>query len=538
MSALDFTSIWRPAAGVNPDGQLGRLTASRTAPLLLITLASAAALFGCSAFDREDAHLSPADVSATISAAEPISPASRYSVLQVDPDRPYTGLGILQEPPAELPPRYLEADAVSLSLATATNDTALAALIEAATGLPVGFVGSRPVDAPADEYRPTDASLPEGGIWTGPLDALLNDWTTERGYAWRYLADEERLEVTRSQAVVFRLNALAGTQTVSADTSTSESGGGAGAQNLARQSITSSSAYDIWTDITTQITGLLDPSARITAAPATASVTVSGLPRDIDRARNYLTWLNRTTLRPVTLSVDVYSVTYSSSSMFEIGIAGTLERLLGASAGLQVINDQISVVRPSPGIDSLAATVGAMQSAGTVSRMLTASVPSLNAQPAQFFELFSEAYLREIRTTVTEGLLQTTLVPGTVSSGFAITYVGQIITPNEVLVRLITSILDRPAFNVFDTQGLRLQLPSYGNRAIQITQRVARGETLVITGFRDRSATADNDGTFDPEVPLPFGGREDASSLKEQVLLIRAEAGPPLGVVERQGEVL
>ena len=337
---------------------------------------------------------------------------------------------------------------------------------------------------------------------------------------------------------MFRLNALAGAQSVSGTTSTSESAGGSGAQNLARQSITTSSAYDIWTDISAQITGFLDRSARITAAPATASVTVTGLPRDIERARNYLAWLNRTTLRPVTLTVDVYSVKYSSSAMFEIGIAGTLERVFGTSAGLTILDNQISVVRPSPGIDSLAATVGAMQSAGTVSRMLTATVPSLNAQPAQFFELFSEAYLKEIRTTVSEGILQTTLVPGTVSSGFAITYVGQIITPNEVLVRLIASILDRPAFTVFTTQDLRLQLPSFGNRAIQITQRVARGETLVITGFRDRGATTDNDGTFDPDVPLPFGGQEDASALTEQVLLIRAEAGPPLGVVERQGEVL
>ncbi len=506
--------------------------------LLVAALVAPPVLFGCSAFDRDAAHLLPAEVSEAIGAIESTEPVSRYSVLKINADRPYTGLGVLQEPPAELPQRYLTADAVSLSLAGSSNDAELAGLIEAATGIPVGFAGTRPAEAPADEFRPTDATLPEGGVWTGPLDALLEAWTTDRGYVWRYLPDEQRLEVIRSQAVVFRLNALAGAQTVSAATSTSESGGGSGAQNLARQSITTTSAYDIWTDISDQITGLLGPSARITTAPATASITVTGLPRDIDRARNYLAWLNRTTLRPVTLTVDVYSVTYSSKSSFELGIGGTLERVFGTSTGLVILNDQISVVRPSPGLDSLTAAVGAMQSAGTVSRMLTATVPSLNAQPAQFFELFSEAYLREIRTTVSDGILQTTLVPGTVSSGFAITYVGQIITPNEVLVRLIASILDRPAFDVFTTQDLRLQLPSFGNRAIQITQRVARGETLVITGFLDRGATTDNDGTFDSNVPLPFGGREDASAITEQVLLIRAEAGAPLGVVERRGEVL
>ena len=506
--------------------------------LIFSALVAPSVLFGCSAFDRDTAIISPAEVTEAIDAIGVTQQVPRYSVLRIDAERPYTGLGVLQEPPAELPLRLLTVDAVSLSLAGSTNDAALAGLIEAATGIPVRFAGSRPAEAPADEFRPIDATLPEGGIWTGALDALLDAWTAARGYAWRYLPDEQRLEVIRSQAVVFRLNALAGAQSVSGTTSTSETAGGSGAQNLARQSINTSSAYDIWTDITAQMTGLLDPSTRITAAPATASITVTGLPRDIERARNYLAWLNRTTLRPVTLTVDVYSVQYSSSAMFEIGIAGTLERAFGTSAGITILDDQISVVRPSLGIDSLAATVGAMQSAGTVSRMLTATVPSLNAQPAQFFELFSESYLREIRTSLSEGILQTTLVPGTVSSGFAITYVGQIITPNEILVRLIASVLDRPAFNVFDTQGLRLQLPSFGNRAIQITQRVARGETLVITGFRDRGATTDNDGTFDPDVPLPFGGSEDASALTEQVLLIRAEAGPPLGIVERQGEVL
>ena len=548
MSALDTTSIWCSTGAVNPGGHRRRSSTSdatcrrpqqrRLFRLLIAAFVAPAALAGCSAFDHDAAHLSPAEVSEAIDRIEATEGVSRYSVLQIDDDRPYTGLGVLREPPAELPQRYLVADAVSLSLAGSTADTELAALIEAATGIPVGFAGTRPAEAPADEFRPTDAALPEGGIWSGPLDALLDAWTNERGYAWRYLPDEERLEVTRSQAVVFRLNALAGAQSVTGITSTSESGGGSGAQNLARQSIATESAYDIWTDISTQITGLLDPSARITTAPATASITVAGLPRDIDRARNYLAWLNRTTLRPVTLTVDVYTVTYSTAALFEIGIAGTLERVLGQSVGLEILNNQISVVRPAPGIDSLAAAVGAMQSAGTVSRMLTATVPSLNAQPAQFFELFSEAYLKEISTTVSDGILQTTLVPGTVSSGFAITYVAQLVAPNELLVRLITSILDRPAFNVFTTRDLRLQLPSFGNRAIQITQRVARGETLVITGFRDRSATADNDGTFDPDVPLPFGGAEDASALTEQVLLIRAEAGPPLGVVERQGEVL
>ena len=180
-------------------------------PRLIITaLVAPLSLFGCSAFDRDDAHLRPAEVSEAISAIEVIQPVSHYSVLQIDADRPYTGLGVLQEPPAPLPLRLLTADAVSLSLAGSTNDAAMSGLVEAATGIPVRFAGSRPAEAPADIFRPVDATLPEGGIWTGALDALLDAWTTARGYAWRYLPDEQRLEVIRSQAVVFRLERTGG----------------------------------------------------------------------------------------------------------------------------------------------------------------------------------------------------------------------------------------------------------------------------------------------------------------------------------------
>ena len=504
------------------------------APTLFIGLG----LTACDQFVVDEAITHPATVTEAIASLPEADPQTTYEVLHLDEERPYTGLAPLDPPQPTLPARLLADDAITLSLAGSTDDASLAALIEAATGMPVRFAGKRPSEAPADPFQQAAATLPEGGIWTGALDALLDSWTGVRGYAWSYQPSSNSIEITRELAVVFRLNALSGTQSVAGTTATTEEASGAVSSNLARQSVTTDGTYDPWTDITAQLTSLLDPSTRIAAAPATASVTVTGLPRDIDRARNFLAWLSRTTLRPITLTVAVYSVEYHDETSYQLGIAGTLERVFGAATGLEIVTSEVSIVRPSPGSDSLAATVGALQTAGTISRELTATVPSINAQPAQFFELFSEAYLREIRTTVTDNLVQTNLIPGNVSSGFAMTYVAQIVAPNELLVRLFASILDRPAFNTFGTEDLRLQLPSFGNRAIQLTQRVGRGETLIVTGFRDRGTTADNSGTFDASVPVPFGGADSTAAFTEQVLMIRAEAGEPMGIVERQGEAL
>ena len=126
-------------------------------------------------------------------------------------------------------------------------------------------------------------------------------------------------------------------------------------------------------------------------------------------------------------------------------------------------------------------------------------------------------------------------MPGTVSSGFAVSYLPRITGPGEVLVRLFASLRDRPSFTAFTSNNQTIQLPAYASRAIQVTQKIGRGETLMVTGFSDRSASARRSGTFDADLPLPDGGRKASSARIEQVLLITADIGEPLGIAEVRG---
>ena len=267
-------------------------------------------------------------------------------------------------------------------------------------------------------------------------------------------------------------------------------------------------------------------------------MTVSGTPRDIARARAYLGYLNREVLRPVTLSVHVYSVRVEREADYGLGLSFSIARLLGEALRVSVGSNAVALIKPSPGGesgDTLSATVRALNSAGAVSRVLSADIPSLNGKPAQFFELFQEAYLRELRTTAGDGIAQTELVPGTVSSGFAVSYLPRITGPGEVLVRLFASLRDRPSFTAFTSNSQTIQLPAYASRAIQVTQKIGRGETLMVTGFSDRSASAQRSGTFDADLPLPDGGRKASTARIEQVLLITADIGEPLGIAEVRG---
>ena len=160
---------------------------------------------------------------------------------------------------------------------------------------------------------------PDGGIWTGPLDALLDAWTGPSGYEWRFKADRREIEIVRSRSAVFHIHALAGTQryTVSSSTQDSAAGDG-GSGNLTSQTISTETDYDPWPEIEGQLRELLDPGTRLSVAPSSASVTVSGTPHDIARARAYLGYLNREVLRPVTLSVHVYSVRVEREADYDL----------------------------------------------------------------------------------------------------------------------------------------------------------------------------------------------------------------------------
>ena len=262
------------------------------------------------------------DLAADIAAMQ--EPAMSYGVLHLERTRPYTGLERRPADVEELPLHLRVSDAVTLSLAGRPGDADLAARIEAATGLRVTLAGDRPSGSSPPAVMAWDGGLlPEGGIWTGALDDLLDMWCEAAGYAWSW--SNGAITVQRQRRVVFRLNALAGSQSIQGATSTSDTAGGSGSNNLARQSLTTETTYDPWPEITQQLTAQLDPSTRVAVAPATASVVVSGLPRDIDHARAYLEWLNRTVLRPVTLTVDVYQVRFRDQASFDVGIEGNAQ---------------------------------------------------------------------------------------------------------------------------------------------------------------------------------------------------------------------
>lgn len=472
-------------------------------------------------------------------------PRGGYRILKVEAKRPYTGLKPVDvRPTSGLPERFLGEEGISIPLSHALTPAELAQHITASTGLPVRFVGRPPV---RPEGRGTVRFTARGGRvlggvgqWSGPLPALLDEWTGEHGYEWRYDAQGGVIEVVRGLNAVFQIHALGGEQRYSVASSTAGGQSGSGETSTAdysSQRLDTEYAFNPWPEIEAAVEGLVSDESAVHVSPAQASVIVQGLPDDVAQVRTYLRHINRTVLRPIEVTMHVFSVVREKGADFETDFSAALRTIAGGDYDFIFEGGRagrtIGVVRPGDAEvgNSLDFTLRALRSLGTVSRVLKAGVPALNGAPAQYYELTRHTYLAEISTTVEDGVARTERQPGAISSGFAMSYVGRITGPGEVMLRIFVSLQDTPKFRQFGPEDNAIQLPEFGSRGISVTQTVREGETLVLSGFTDRVVSNEQEGFLGAKNPMA-GATLHGDRHFDQVLLVTSRIGEPAGVSE------
>ena len=179
---------------------------------------------------------------------------------------------------------------------------------------------------------PGRAGARRGGQWSGPLPALLDEWTGEHGYEWRYDADSGVIEVVRGLNAVFQIHALGGEQRYSVASSTAGGQSGSGETSTAdysRQRLDTEYAFNPWPEIEAAVEGLVSDESTVHVSPAQASVIVQGLPGDVAQVRGYLRHINRTVLRPIEVTMHVFSVVREKGADFETDFSAALRTIAG-----------------------------------------------------------------------------------------------------------------------------------------------------------------------------------------------------------------
>jgi type IVB pilus formation R64 PilN family outer membrane protein len=388
----------------------------------------------------------------------------------------------------------------------------------------------------------------------GDLKGLLDTACARFGVSWKYA--DGAIDFYFTDTRTFQVSAVPGDSSVNANVvseasnsggtqsmnsgmlgggTTGSSGSGSNGSNGVSSNNTSTTAVNsqlsIFGSLDAAIKAMLSPYGQVVSAPATGSISVTDTPDVLERVARFMEEQNRVISRQILVNVTVLSVTLSAEDSYGINW-GAVYQALGSrfsltsafTSGLTSATTLgAQVIAPTSRADGTAAVISALSQQGAVRRKTSASVTTLNNQPVPIQVATQQGYLASISTTNTANVgSQTSLMPGTVTTGFNMTLLPHLLDDGTVLMQFYTNLSVLDALQTVSSGGanpLQIQTPEIDTR--NFLQRVAMksGETLVISGYEGAADNSTQQGIGKPS-NIVLGGGYDARRSREVIVIL------------------
>ncbi|MCD6055046.1 MAG: bfpB [Gammaproteobacteria bacterium] len=298
------------------------------------------------------------------------------------------------------------------------------------------------------------------------------------------------------------------------------------------------SATDIWADLDKSLANLISPEGKVMVSQATTTVTVRDHPENIANIEKFIQKLNQTLSQQVMLDVQVLDVSLQHG--FEYGIDWNLVKdkvtLSGGGEGpvsLTNLGDSTGMIlglgktttTDSDGNETEVSkvTISALKQQGNISVLTQPRVVTLNNQVATINITNQQGYLASVQSFLSgsdTGSITSDITPGQVISGL-ILYILPKIEGNEVYLQVSMTLAgDATLQNVFteaDDGGSKIQVPSQDFQSFNQRAKVPSGNTLVLSGFKKLSDTANKTAPFGFD---PVGNKGSNTVNQEMVVMI------------------
>lgn len=373
-------------------------------------------------------------------------------------------------------------------------------------------------------------------VYNGQLSGLLDLISARYNVSWEW--DGEGVRFYKVKSKTFRIVALPGntslkstigSQSSTGGSSSSSSSGGGGSSSL--EAGTEFTGMSVWTGIEEGVKTMLTTDGKLTVTPATGTITVSDTPLVLERVGKYIDEQNASLSKQVVINVKVLSVDLSDSDEYGINwnaVYSNLNRSLGFSLSNAIApsagatNMTLKVLSGSMW-DGTTAMIDALSKQGKVSQLTSASMVTLNNQPAPMQVGRQTSYLASSQTTIgTAGSGNTTtLQPGTIMTGFSMNMIPHILDSNKLMLQYSGDISSLIKIETATSGGSSIQTPEIDTR--NFLQRVIMngGETLVVTGFEQFNLTGNTQGVGDAENVALGGGVKTKKGKSVIVVLIQ-----------------
>jgi type IVB pilus formation R64 PilN family outer membrane protein len=381
-----------------------------------------------------------------------------------------------------------------------------------------------------------------GGTFAEVLDVVA----TKTNLAWRF--DGEKVHFFRYESRIFKIDALAGSLSTSSTVgttgsgSTASSGGGSSGGNSSIGSSSSSSTSvktnsDLWSDISGAIQSQLSARGKMSLMPSTGQVTITDTPDQLRRIERYVKDLNSALGKQVAFNVHVYSVESNVGDGYGVDwsavwstVASKYKLGLTNSGNTQGLGNLFSVnlINAANGAPSnwngTSAILGALSSVGKTTLVTSTSVVTLNNIPVPVSVTTETGYLESVSTTVTgsSGTSQTSLKPGSVTSGFNMSLLPRVGDGDDLMLQFGMDLSDLVKLTTFTSPDNKtsIQLPQKNLRNFLQRVSMRSGETLILSGFQQTLAQDTQNGIGSPKFWELGGSRNTSGKTTTLVILI------------------
>lgn len=309
-------------------------------------------------------------------------------------------------------------------------------------------------------------------------------------------------------------------------------GGGAGTGSSLTGNVQLTSTdnkFDIWDNIKTNLDQILEIWEETVPAPAAADSSAAGQPaatttrRNVQAGKGYYTidkpigLITVTAPRPLVLKIEEYLNNLKQEVFKQISIEAKIveveindvskkgidwSELLSTNLRFQLFGSSGIIYQPG-GTDRVLSQISlpgnpfdvlisALETQGDTNVLSNPKMSVLNGQPALISIGETVRYIKEVKETVTETTVSTSVTTDSVMSGLGMSVVASVMGENEIILSLtpvtsqVTSPIEEKSF-----AGLLIQLPEIKIREMNTIVRVKNGEILMIGGLIDNSENTD-----------------------------------------------
>ena len=386
--------------------------------------------------------------------------------------------------------------------------------------------------------------------YQGSCAGLMAAVTQGIGYTSQYTTYGVRL--MRAVTRTFQLPVIGGKikseAQVGAKNSTGGTGGGgggaAGATSIgtstSESSVATTESYstDEWHGLLLEAEVVASP-AQITADEATATVTITGTRADVRRFSRWVRSLSHRLQRQVEVSVQVYQVTLKNDENYGIApglvwkyLSGLNSVSVAAPSALTLSNGAnpgvIQFASKSGPFNGTQASVSALSQIGSVHQVYNNTLLALDGYPVTVNDTVNHGYLAEVSTnaalTGASTFGSTTLTPGNISAGVAMSITPRIADGNRIVLAMVFRDTGNPTFKTISSGSEMLQVPQESVTSFNQMVDMPSGSTVMLLGFRNDQDESDTQGTGSPDFWLLGGGhlRQDSNTIT--VVTVSAKA--------------